>query len=181
MKTIKLTTAVAICLLVAGCSSFTWKAPAGMQKSDLGPETGLAVISTWADQKSISQASEIVLKRVSDGKVVAGAPIDNYALKSHFQEGWGFLSAFQLPPGEYAITLHAVNPFRGYVEPRQSLRFTVRGGEASYLGEAYYYKEGGYGKLRMRDRMTRDIPMFVSSNPSFTAADFVVRLPSVRE
>jgi hypothetical protein len=152
-----------------------------MQKSDLGTTMGLAVVSTWADGKSISEASEIVIKRVSDGKTVAGAPIDNYSLKSHFQDGWGFLNAFQLPPDDYAITLHAVNPFMLYIEPKKSLRFTVRSGEVTYLGEAYFYREGGYGKLKMRDRATRDIPMFLQSNPSFAAADFVTRLPSIRE
>ena len=163
-------------ILLSSCSTFEWKFPI-IQKSQLNSSTSIVILSTWAPGKSISSASEIGIRRKSGGALV-GAPIDNYALKSHFQDGWGFLNAFQLPPGDYIIFLNATNPFMNYRDPDKPYAFTLKGGEIIYLGEANFHRENGYGVVRMLDRSDRDLPMFIERNPSFSLDDFTKTIPT---
>lgn len=112
----------------------------------------------------MSFVSEFAIRRASDNKVVAASPIDNYALKPHFTDGWGFLSAFRLPPGDYIAELFAVNPMIKYVN-QKPIQFSLRGGQIVYLGEANLSKAGGSLRVTMRDQSQRDLPMFIARNP----------------
>ena len=163
-------------IVLSSCSTFEWKIPS-IQKSQLDASTSVVILSTWAPGKSISSASEIGIRRKSGGPVV-GAPIDNYALKSHFQDGWGFLNAFHLPAGNYVIFLNATNPFMTYSESNSPYEFTIKGGEIIYLGEANFHQENGHGVVRMLDRSDRDLPMFIARNPSFSLSDFTKAIPT---
>lgn len=95
----------------------------------------------------------------------------------------GFVAVRQLPPGEYEVyAFHAFNPeqinFSGYQSSRTfSVPFTVRSGEATYLGDfiaqsltqsnaAGISLKQGIG-LSVLDNSTRDIPLAEAKAPGF--------------
>lgn len=171
--------AIFLSMSLVGCMSFEWKIPQ-VQRSELSQHKSVVVVSTWAPGKSIASASELTIHRKSDGSLAGAGPIDNYALKPHFQDGWGFLHVFQMSPGDYVISLGATNPYDSYKGSESPLEFTVPAGKMVYLGEAAFHREPGAGVIEMRNRFERDIALFLAHNPGFESSEFITIMPMRR-
>jgi hypothetical protein len=173
----KITLWIMAALLLSACGSTGHNKTSAMQPADLG-SNGFIVISTFADAKSITSASTVIIRQAGHRKRVAILQIDNFAGKPDFSPGWGFLYALPVPPGDYVMELGSMNPYRHYSAGSDGLGFTVTAGAKTYLGEAYYFlsRDGGkrYGHIQMLDKADRDIPLFRSRFPAYSA-DVIVR------
>lgn len=148
--------------------------PATLKKAEIRPGHTLVVFSTWAKTRSQFSVSEVVVKRVSDDKLVARAPIDEPQLKSHFSKGWGYVNAFELEPGAYRLELYSNEPYYDYDPAAQQIAFSVKPGKILYIGEAAFrLDKKGRGTLDINDRSARDFAFFLEKNPGFTHKDFI--------
>jgi hypothetical protein len=92
-------------------------------------------------------------------------------LESDFKNHLGFVSAIQLPVGNYYfVSLH--DPIQRIIpiskNDREAFGFEVRDGEVAYIGELYldnnYGCAGGF-RFEVRDHYERDIQFTSKQNP----------------
>ena len=167
---------VILVVALSGCASMELPIAHDLSKDTLTDESSMIIVSTWANDKSISFASMLTIYKADGDEALLSFNIDSYVLKPHFQEGWGFLNVSFLEPGEYRYELYNLNPYYTYYRFEKPITFRVQGNEVIYLGEAYL--DGEY--LRIRDKRVRDIPMFLERNTEFTEQDITIALPLIR-
>ena len=149
---------IILVITLSGCATFDVPIPHDLSKDKLTDENIMILFSTRANDYSISSASVLAIYKANGGGTLLSYHIDNYALKPHFQEGWGFLNIGFLPPGEYRYELHSLNPYASYGKFKNPIRFTVKGNKVIYLGEAYL----GANTLQIRNQWARIFQCFWS-------------------
>lgn len=161
---------------LSGCASREVPIAHDLSKDSITESNSMVILSTWAPDKSISFASMLTVYKVDGNRRLLELPIDNYVLKPHFQDGWGFLHVTSLPPGEYRFELYNLNPYYTYDKFEPPFTFRIEKNEIVYLGEASLMD----WYLKISDRSERDISMFLNKNPEFSKENIKIRLPRVQ-
>ncbi len=165
-----------ITLVISGCGTMTnrW-APEQIDTSSLTNGSGIVILSTGAPDKCVSTSTALRIQPVGSKKgqnVIAGAPVDVYAIESDFSDHHGFLHAIALPAGHYQAYPEIANP---YVKARRvdKAEFSVNPGEVVYIGEYFMPVACTFNTVsEFRDRQSRDLSLLRTKNPKL--AEFPV-------
>lgn len=108
--------------------------------------------------------------------VATGLNVDNYSVKSDFEDHQGFIDVLTLPAGSYEIYPFVLN---AYIQPIKvsAIEFSVKPGEAVYVGE--YFMDVActlHDWVALRDREDRDLNLVRERNPAFAHVEFTKRL-----
>lgn len=161
---------LAISAMLSSCVGFSYDIPSNIT---VEKGKGVVLLSTGAQSKSASSARNLLIKN-SAGRVVESLHIDNFALKSHFEDHIGFVHAVNLEEGEYEINLDVLNIYLEAKNRNSAPKFSVKSGEIIYLGEIFLVDSAQL--YRVSNKIDRDLPKLNSNGANLKREDITVSL-----
>jgi len=159
-----------VSLLVSNCASFSYDIPSNIT---IDEGKGLVLLSTGAKSKSASSARNLLIKN-ANGVVVESLHIDNFVLKSHFDDHVGFVHAVNLEPGEYEVSLDVLNTLFEAKNRESTPTFSVKAGEIIYLGEIFLIDSEQL--YQVSNKLDRDLSKLNSKGAGLRREDINVSL-----
>lgn len=170
----KIFACVVLFLTCTACVSVSNRfSPELINKSDIGPNSGVILFSAGADKKCVATSSFLGVLGAADNAVqVPGYSlgIDAFTIKSDFKDHYGFVHALNLPAGKYFVDVTRANVL---VEQdfKKTASFTVAPGKYTYIGEFYLTTSCAPNIASVvRDNYERDVAFAKQKNPLFQDA-----------